>query len=132
MAMCVAFVIVVSTIAMPKRLKFSYSIETSNFTPGHKVRINVSAENVGRDFKYVGSGAHAAHLFIDINGERYYIYADDVLGTADSTKYEWESGEILSRRYTFNIPIEAPIGRYSLHAWCEGEEKIFKDVLEIS
>ena len=114
-----------------KSLEITYEIQSAEFAPGEEVTVNVSAQNVGRSFQYQGVGSFSALLFIDVDGERYYIYPEDKALPEPAGTYIWKNGEVHTQHYTFAMPEDAPRGQYSLHVWYEGEEKVFEGIAEI-
>lgn len=118
------------------KLDVHYSIEgnpeKTTYTAGDTVGFCISAENIGKVFTYVGHGAYAADLYIEVDGEPYYIYQGDRLARPESGTHKWQRGEVRSVEYAFVIPEDAPRGKYALRTWFEGVEQTFEDVLEIS
>ena len=116
---------------LPKRLEFTYETEGTEYAPGDQVKVEVSAENVGRSFHYQGNGAYMVYLYTYVDGERYCIEDNQEIYSADATKYLWKRNQVRTEYFTYDIPEDAPAGKYSLYVTFEGVACEFEDVIEI-
>ena len=120
----------------PVRFDFSYSVEKTKYVRGETVVITSTITNVsGRAHRYVGCSGNDFIPFIslynDADGEKYYLECDPIVLPSDVVNKKVKNGESGSIVYSFAIPEDAELGRYSLALSYGGDKKEFENVISI-
>ncbi len=127
----------------PIDIKFTCDIPSQvyEYEVGDEVKIDVTAENVGRPFIGAIKVVHAPAIYVkvfmyDEDGKERYIYSNQfgyseiITDDADVEGYI-KRGFKIEEEYHFTIPENAEKGEYSIRVSRFGVEKVFENMITV-
>jgi hypothetical protein len=120
----------------PLKFDFSFEVEKETFTRGETVQITATVTNVsGRTYRYQGCSGNdfipRISLYCGTEDQTYEIPCDPIVLPEDVIEKKVKSGESGSIVYSFVIPADARLGKYSLTLSYGEDTKIFGDALSV-
>lgn len=120
----------------PLKFDFSFEVEKETFTRGETVQITATVTNVsGRTYRYTGCSGNdfipRISLYCGTEDQRYEIPCDPIVLPEDVIEKKVKSGESGSIVYSFTVPADARLGKYSLTLSYGEDQKVFNDILSI-
>lgn len=120
----------------PLKFDFSFEIEKDIFSRGETIQITATVTNIsGRTYRYTGCSGNdfipRISLYCDTDEQRYDISCDPIVLPEDVVKKKVKNGESGSNVYSFVIPSDVKLGKYSLTLSYGEDTKVFADVLSI-
>lgn len=120
----------------PIKFDFSYSVEKTKYARRETIQITATVTNVsGKAYRYVGCSGNDFIPFIslynEIDGEKHYIECDPIVLPTDVVNKKVKNGESGSIVYTFPIPEDAKLGKYSVTLSYGEDKREFVDVLRV-
>ena len=114
---------------------FSYSISDENVNRGERIGITVKLTNqTGKTYAYAGSTSHfraQVKLYVTTENGEYSIPYEPIPDTDDVGEHEIINGESRSFTFYFNIPSDAPVGKYDLECRFQNSESTFWEVFTL-
>ena len=120
----------------PLKFDFSFEIEKDIFSRGETIQITATVTNVsGRTYRYQGCSGNdfipRISLYCGTEDQTNKIPCDPIVLPTDVVEKKIKNGESGSNVYSFVIPADARLGKYSLALSYGENTKIFGDVLSI-
>lgn len=117
------------------QLEFSYTTKTAQCSPGDEISITVKVVNVGStviDYATPMDWFGASELIAAGSDSSYSIVSYKQIHTDQMSPSSFETGSTISWPYTFNIPEDAPCGKYDLRISFNGVSHVFADAIQIT
>lgn len=114
---------------------FSFEVVDGSFKCGEWIEIEVSITNqMEESYKWHGSSTLAVwcRLVCTSGGDEYILDQPDFVFCANERDNELQSGETYSHSYYFDIPNDAPAGRYNLECWLLDSRTTFVNAFSLS
>ena len=120
----------------PLKFDFSFEVEKETFTRGETIQITATVTNVsGRTYRYTGCSGNdfipRISLYCGTEDQTYEIPCDPIVLPEDVIEKKVKSGESGSIVYSFTVPADARLGKYSLTLSYGEDAKIFGDALSV-
>ena len=118
-----------------KDFDFMIGIKRDYFR-GETVEITATVTNVsGRTYRYVGCSGNdfipSISMYTESNGEKYYLECDPLVFPCDVVNKKVKNGESGSVVYTFPIPDDAILGKYSVTlSYCD-DKREYLEVIRV-
>lgn len=119
------------------KFDFSYEIEKDTYVRGEKIDITANVTNVsGKTYIYTGCSGNdfvpQISLYNSAGGQQYSISADPIVLPDDVVTKKVKNGEIGSAVYSFVIPDDVKLGKYSIKLSLGASTREFVDILNIT
>ncbi len=118
------------------KFDFSFEVEKETFTRGETIQITATVTNVsGRTYRYQGCSGNdfipRISLYCGTEDQTYKIPCDPIVLPTDVVEKKINNGESGSNVYSFTVPADARLGKYSLTLSYGEDTKIFEDALSV-